>query len=163
MNEIHLHLMVNHLPIIVPAVGIFILIAGLFLRSNILIRTAFCIFIFTGIAAFMAGWSGEGAEHTAEKITGISHDLIHEHEEAAEPFVLVCYLLMLLAIIGLWANLKNKSFAKIMTWLVFITASLGIYLSFNVGTTGGEIRHEEIRSANHNQPSSEQSTDDDQD
>jgi hypothetical protein len=50
MNGAHWHLVLNHLPIILPIVGLIVLLSGLFLNSAILKRTALPIFIGAALA-----------------------------------------------------------------------------------------------------------------
>ena len=146
MNEAHLHLVVNHFPIIVPIVGLLILVAGFISKSEIVKRVAFGVFIFGSLMTFPAMFTGEGAEEIVEEIAGISHDIIHEHEEKAEALAIVNHILALLSIIGLWAGLKQKSFANYVSYAVLGLGLIGIYLAKEAGTSGGEIRHTEIRS-----------------
>lgn len=145
MNDAHFHLVFNHFPIIVPIVGMLILIVGFFVDSDVVKRTAFGVFIFGAIMTFPAMFTGEGAEEVAEKLSGITHDIIHEHEEKAEVFAILSYILGLLSIGALWASLKQKSFANILSIAVLLLGLVGFYLGRQVGTSGGEIRHTEIR------------------
>ena len=145
MNDAHFHLVFNHFPIIVPIVGMLILIVGFFVDSDVVKRTAFGVFIFGAIMTFPAMFTGEGAEEVAEKLPGITHDIIHEHEEKAEVFAILSYILGLLSIGALWANLKQKSFANILSIAVLLLGLVGFYLGRQVGKSGGEIRHTEIR------------------
>ena len=146
MNDAQFHLVFNHFPIIVPIVGMLILIVGFFVDSEVVKRTAFGVFIFGAIMTFPAMFTGEGAEEVAEKLPGITHDIIHEHEEKAEVFAILSYILGLLSIGALWASLKQKSFANILSIVVLLLGLVGFYLGRQVGTSGGEIRHTEIRS-----------------
>jgi len=63
----------------------------------------FLVCMIMGKATMM---TGEGAEEIVEEL-GISHDIIHEHEEIAETFMKILYALGILSILGLTANLKN--------------------------------------------------------
>jgi uncharacterized membrane protein len=81
MNDAHLHLVFNHFPIIVPIVGILILIVGLFVKSDSVIRTAFGIFILGALMTFPAMYTGEGAEEIAEKLPDVTDAIIEAHEE----------------------------------------------------------------------------------
>ena len=88
--------------------------------------------------------TGEGAEEIVEEL-GISHDIIHEHEEMAETFMKVLYGLGLVSILGLVANVKKYAKASIVSYAVLVLAIGSAVLSKSVGTSGGEIRHTEIR------------------
>jgi hypothetical protein len=88
--------------------------------------------------------TGEGAEEIVEEL-GISHDIIHEHEEIAEKFMKVLYVLGILSVLGLAANSKKHVKASIVSYFVLVLAIGSAVLSKFVGTSGGEIRYTEIR------------------
>lgn len=69
------------------------------------------MFIFGGISAFIAVSTGEGAEEIAESLKR-NHDLIHEHEETAETFALLSYILALFSAVALWINWEKTSIQR---------------------------------------------------
>lgn len=144
MNQAHLHMVFNHFPIIGLFFGIGILAFGIIKKQTILVNTAYVIFIFCMIMAKATMMTGEGAEEIVEEL-GVSHEIIHEHEEIAETFMKVLYGLGILSILGLVVNLKKHSKAAIVSYVVLVLAIGSAILSKNVGTSGGEIRHTEIR------------------
>ena len=146
MNDAHWHLVVNHLPIIFPLVGIIILITGFISKSEAVKRTAFMLFIFGALASIVAMTTGEGAEDIAEKISGVTKKFIHEHEEIAETFSILTYILGAISIIGLWASFQKKTFSNILSIIILVFAFVVLFFGKETGTTGGEIRHTEIRS-----------------
>ena len=148
MNQAHFHLVVNHLPIIFPIVGLLILIGGIIFRSEIIKRAAYFIFIIGSLSALVAMNSGEGAEEIAENLPGVTDSIIHEHEEAAELFASVGYLLGAVSLLALWANWMKKGFSSILSYVVLLISLVIIILGKQAGTTGGEIRHTEIRTVN---------------
>lgn len=155
MNQAHLHMVFNHFPIIGLFFGIGILAIGIFKKHTILVNTAYVMFIFCMIMAKATMMTGEGAEEIVEEI-GISHDIIHNHEEVAETFMKVLYVLGILSILGLVANFKKHAKASIVSYVVLVLAIGAAVLSKSVGTSGGEIRHTEIReNANINNASTE--------
>ena len=92
--------------------------------------------------------SGEGAEEIVENIPGVTENLIHEHEEAAELFALLSYVFGAFSLVALWSSWKNKSYNVVLSYLIAVFAILLIFLGKQTGTSGGEIRHTEIRSNN---------------
>lgn len=146
MNGAHWHLVVNHLPIIFPIVGLIVLIISLISKSEAVKRTAFLIFILGALAAIAAMSTGEGAEEIAENISGITRNDIHQHEEAAETFALLSYVLGGISLIAIWASFKQKSFSTIVTIATLVFVVVLLFFAKQTGTTGGEIRHTEIRS-----------------
>ena len=54
MNEAHLHLTFNHLPLIAPIIALLIMIGGILLKSEVIKRTAYAIFILGAIMTIPA-------------------------------------------------------------------------------------------------------------
>ncbi len=145
MNDAHFHLVVNHLPIVGLLIGLLVLSAGLIFKKSDIKLTAFGILIFTAIASIFAFYTGEGAEEIVENISGISETLIHRHEEYAETFFTITLILGAISIIGFIAELKKFKYAKHLAIIVLLLAiAAGISAKY-VATSGGEIRHTEIR------------------
>ena len=144
MNDAHLHLLVNHFPIISSIVGLLILVAGFVFKNIIVKRTALGVLIISSLMAFPANFTGEGAEHMVEELPGISHATIEEHEETAETFLLVAGFLGLLSIVTLLVDVKKFPAARILYVVVLITSIGVVVFAAQTGTTGGKIRHPEI-------------------
>lgn len=145
MNDAHLHMLVNHFPIIGLFFGFLILLFGIIKNNSVLRTTAYFIFIFCMIMGKISMFTGEKAEHSVEELAGFSHDFIHEHEEAAELFMKPLYILGLVSIFGLVGISKKRNSEKIVSYCAVVLAAICLFLSKNAGTTGGEIRHIEIR------------------
>lgn len=145
MNGAHFHLVVNHLPLIFPLVGAIVLVTGILFRSEPIKRTGYFVFILGSIATVLAMSSGEGAEEVVEEIKGISGRFIHEHEEKAELFALSSYGLGLLSLVSLGLSWKQKPLSKLAGLIVLICSFAVIFFAKQTGTSGGEIRHTEIR------------------
>ena len=145
MNDAHYHLVLNHLPIIIPAIGLLILIGGLLFKSEIVKRTAYLVFILGAITTLAAFATGEGAEEAVEHLPGVTENLIKTHEETAEIFAILSYILGAIALIGLYANYYKKSFANSLSYITLVAALATLFYAKQTGTTGGEIRHTEIR------------------
>ena len=163
MNGAQWHLVVNHLPIIFPIVGVIVMITGLISKSEAVKRTAFMIFVFGALAAIAAMNTGEGAEEVVENINGVSENFIESHEEAAETFAILSYILGGISLLGLWASFKQKSFSSIISIATLIFAFVVLFFAKQTGTTGGEIRHTEIRSGNNIPASENKNAEEDQD
>lgn len=145
MNDAHLHMVVNHFPIIGTIFGFGILIVGLVLKNKTLINTSYAIFIVAAIFGAISMATGEGAEELVEDMPNIGKQIIHEHEELAEKLAVLLYVLAGLSLAGLYLNFKNHAKAKLLSFLILGVATAGLFLVQKVGTSGGEIRHTEIR------------------
>lgn len=71
------------------------------LKSEILKRAAYCIFILAAVAAIAAFSTGEGAEEVVGEINGIDEQLIKVREEIAEIFAILLYILRGISVVGL--------------------------------------------------------------
>jgi uncharacterized membrane protein len=145
MNDAHLHMVVNHFPIIGSIFGLGILLTGIILKNNSVKNTAYVLFIVAAVFAAFSMGTGEGAEEMVEDMPNVGKEIIHEHEEIAEKLALLLYLLAAVSLTGLILNLKNHSKAKLISFIALIVAIGAVYISTLVGTSGGEIRHTEIR------------------
>lgn len=145
MNDAHYHLVVNHFPIIGTIFGLGICIAGIVFKNKSYLKVAYSVFIVAAIFTALSMTTGEGAEEIVEEMPSVGEQIIHEHEEIAEKLALVLYVLAVVSILGLYTQIKNHTKAKLVSYLVVIIAIIGVFLAQKVGTTGGEIRHTEIR------------------
>lgn len=151
MNEAHLHMVFNHFPIIGTIFGLGILVYGIISKNNSVKNVSYVLFIISALFAFLSMSTGEGAEEMVEDMPNIGHHIIHEHEEIAEKLALILYLLAAVSIFGLYANIKNNSKARLTSFIAVLIAVIGVVLAQSVGTSGGEIRHTEIRDKEHHE------------
>lgn len=145
MNPAHLHLIFNHFPIIIPIIGFLVILVGFAIRSELLKRTALGLFILGALFTLPAFGTGEDAEELIENLPGIEEKYIESHEEAAEIFAYLSYGLGVFSLIGFWANWKQKPLANSISVAVLLLAVVVLFFAKEAGTTGGEIRHPEIR------------------
>ncbi len=145
MNDAHLHLVVNHFPIIGTILGLGILVIGIILKNNTVKSTAYALFVVAAVFAAFSMGTGEGAEELVEDMPSVGKQIIHEHEEMAEKLAIVLYVLGVISLAGLFLNYKKNSKAQLVSYVVLIVAIVGVFFAQQTGTTGGEIRHTEIR------------------
>lgn len=145
MNDAHLHMIVNHFPIIGTIFGLGILITGVLLKNNSVKNTAYVLFVVSAIFAAFSIGTGDGAEDIAEKLPGVTKQIIHEHEELAEKLAILLYILGLVSIGGIFLNIKNHAKAKLVSIIAIIVGIVAVFFAVEVGTSGGEVRHTEIR------------------
>ena len=145
MNAAHFHLIVNHFPIIAPILGLLVLLASFYFRSEIMKRTAYSILIFGSILTIPAYFTGEGAEEVVERIQGIDETFIETHEETAKIFSILSFILGGVSILGIWSSVKQKSFSSVLAIIIVLLSLIVIFFAAKTATSGGEIRHTEIR------------------
>ncbi|NRS87503.1 putative membrane protein [Flavobacterium sp. 7E] len=148
MNDAHWHLVVNHFPIIGTIFGLGTLIVGLVLKNNSVKNTAYILFAVAAIFAFASMATGEGAEEMVEDMPNIGHQIIHEHEELAEKLALLLYATAVFSLLSIYTSVKKHRFSKIASYITLFLGIGATVVGTFVGTSGGEIRHTEIRDNN---------------
>ena len=147
MNQAHWHLLLTHLPIVGALAGLGTLLGGFIFRSEPVKRAAMGIFIFSALLAIPTFLTGEGAEEMVEGLPGVNESLIGQHENVATLFVWILGALGLFSSITLVANMRGMKIQQALSVLTLALAIGTVGLSVQLGKTGGEIRHTEIRGA----------------
>ena len=83
MNTVHLHLLLNHLPVVGTVIGTLLLGVALLRRSDELGRISLGLFGLLGLIAVAVYLTGEPAEDAVEKLPGISDGIIDQHQDVA--------------------------------------------------------------------------------
>jgi len=148
----HLHLAINHVPIIGLAVAALPLLIGILFKSrgalaSGLLAVLLCVgtlpaIMETGEAAqesFVDGSIEPGMDQAGKAA-------FREHSGRAKFTAPVIYATGLLALIALAALIKFPREAGIIGWAVFIGMLISISLSVWTAEAGGRIRHTEFRS-----------------
>lgn len=145
MNDAHLHMVVNHFPLVGTIFGLGILVVGMVLKNKSLKNTAYVVFIISAIFGAFSMGTGEGAEEIVEDFPNIGKEIIHKHEEWAEKLALLLYALGVLSLLSLILSIRKHHFERYTAIMILILAIVAVFLVKEVGTSGGEIRHTEIR------------------
>ena len=140
----HLHLMVNHVPVLGIPFALLLGAFGLLRRQDVLVRAALVTFVVVAAFAWAAARTGEEAEEIVEELPGVSHDRIHRHEEAAEWAARGGVGVGLLALALLWTGRRRGPRRAGVAVLLLLAAGLAGWLAYTANL-GGEIRHPEIR------------------
>jgi uncharacterized membrane protein len=150
MSLAHLHLILNHLPVLGTVFGLAALAVGLRKPSEDLKRFALVAFATSALLAVPAYLTGEPAEDGVKRLPGMAVAAVERHEEAAGAALGAVLALGVLALTGLIIFRHHRPVAK---WSA-VTSLLGaVVVSGLMGWTanlGGRIRHPEISSTTFN-------------
>lgn len=143
MTPAHLHLILNHFPIVGTLLGTIILALALVRRGDRGIWLAGTVLLaISAAAAGVANLTGEPAEEQIEDMTGVNEDAIGVHEDRADIATVYAVLLGIGAVAGYVIGGKR---AGRMGLVVPLAASVvGSGLMAWTGAAGGEIRHPEV-------------------
>jgi len=147
MNAAHLHLVINHLPIIGALLSVPLVIMALGFRNERgLLIAATMTLTLTAAGALATMQTGEPAEKMVETLPGISEPLIDEHEERAEVAtgLAVATAIGALAIFGITVRRGTSLPAPWLAALLVATVATSGAMAWT-GKAGGLIHHSEIR------------------
>lgn len=145
MNLIHLHLMLNHAPILGTVFGLGLLGFGLWRKSMDNQKAALGVFVLAALLAVPVYLTGEPAEDAVENRPGVSQPIIEAHESAATSAFVGVGLIGVAALGGLIVFRRGK---PLPVW--FGSAILGTSLIVGglmawTANWGGQVRHTEVR------------------
>ncbi|MBV6427873.1 MAG: hypothetical protein KIPDCIKN_02396 [Haliscomenobacter sp.] len=146
MNQAHLHLLFNHLPILGTLFGLLILASGYVLKNNTVKRTALGIFVLSALCVIPAYLTGEGAEEITESLPGVTENFIEAHENMANIFLGMAGALGLLSLGTFFTDLKKQKITPVLYAITLVVALGTLFFAQQTGSSGGKIRHTEIRS-----------------
>lgn len=145
MNPAHLHLAINHAPLIGTAFTLLLLVVALAKKSEELKRISLCFLVLMALLSVPAYLTGEPAEEIVEKMSGISHAVIEEHEESAQWAFGGQIGLGVLALVGLVvARMRQRLPNWIAGGLLVLALIVGGMMA-RTANLGGLIRHPEIQ------------------
>jgi uncharacterized membrane protein len=144
MNLAHLHLLLNHFPIIGTMVGLGLFLVSLVGKNDDLKRAGLIIYAAMALLSLPTFFSGVGAQGAIQDLPGVSADLISRHEGAAMLALVFMEITGALALVGLWQSHKYSRPARWNVAAVLVISLITVGLMARVGTTGGDIRHPEI-------------------
>jgi len=146
MDAVHLHLILNHIPVIISGLSALLLIWVLISDNSSYRRLAFLGFVLAALFAFLTYETGENAEDIVEGITGFSEEVIEDHEHAAENAKWLSLLLGMAGVTGLiFFKSDTAKGYRVFMYVTMILALVVIgYLAYT-GYLGGLIRHTELQ------------------
>lgn len=144
MSGAHLHLILNHVPVLGAVFGLLLLSYGLLRRSDGVVRASLWTLAVVGIAGLAAYWTGEPAEEVVENLPGISEAILERHEEAAFLATIGGGIVGLIALAGLAVHRSRPVAGAYAAAMLVLTAGLFGAMAWTANL-GGQIHHSEIR------------------
>ncbi len=149
MSTTHIHLLLNHLPILGSAFGVALLLLTFLLRApdgrRWLTRVALGTLVLAAVAAVPVNLTGEGTEHEVLHQPGVSHDAIEEHEEAADSALLALSAAGALALLTLLFERQDHRLTRPAVLTTLAVGLISAALMARTGYEGGKIRRPDLR------------------
>ena len=144
MNSTHIHLLINHLPIIGSMLGAIVLLYALIIKSDHTKIAAYILFIISSIGANIAYFTGEGAEESIENLQGVVESTIKHHETFALYALISLIILGLFSIVGYILTYRKSYMTLNVAYLILFVSIISFVLIARTGYLGGQIRHTEL-------------------
>ncbi len=143
MNAAHLHLLMNHVPVLGAVFSVALLVWAMLRRSEELLRTALLAWALVALSAIPVYFAGTRAEDIVQDMPGVNPASISAHEDAAEIALAAICACGAWAAAGLWFFRRSPSAPR---WFLVVLLLLGLAACTALARTadlGGRIRHPE--------------------
>jgi len=144
LNWTHIHLMINHVPVIGLAVPIALLLIDRVRKNQKLEWLSLQMFVVFAVLTIPVYLTGSPASHKMREMPGISQEVIHLHSSAAD---FAFWAMEGLGAFSLGMLYKFRSSATVpprLTAYVLALALTTLGLMIWTANLGGKIRHPEI-------------------
>ncbi len=144
MNAAHLHLVINHVPVLGTVFGLLLFAFAVGRKSDDLRKAAFATFVIVAVMAVVAYLTGEPAEGVLKKLPGMAEGFSEKHEDLAGAAMAGSAVIGVAALVGLvWFQGPRPVkpwFTALMLIAALVVAGLMAYTAY----LGGQIRHTEM-------------------
>ncbi len=145
MSAAHIHLLLNHIPILGSIFGLLFLLYAMVRKSDEIKKACFGAFVITALITIPVYLTGDGAAQIVHTLPGVSEDIIRQHDSAATVTIVAVELLGVASLLALWFSRKGQTLAGWLLITVLALAVISSGLGVWTGGLGGQIRHTEIR------------------
>lgn len=143
MDPSHIHLLLNHVPILGTIFGTILLTYGFVKRNRVFENTGLVTVIIVALLTIPTFLSGEIAEESVEDIVGISETLIEKHEDIASVGL---WIMIATGILALYTMIQTRKTGRnIFLFITLVLSIVTFAIMTIVGNSGGKIRHSQLR------------------
>lgn len=143
-NSAHIHLILNHFPIIGTAMIIIVFGYAVFINNDKIKRLGLFMLVFIGLITIPVFISGNKAEGVVKGNEGVQEEFIEPHEDFAKISMIALEFSTAVSLLGLIIFRNNKAlpvwFGFLILFMIIISNALMIY----TGHLGGRISHNDI-------------------
>ena len=140
----HLHILVNHIPVIGLPIIVLLLLWGIARREDAVVRAALIGTVLLAAGTWFTDFTGDGAKDDIRHLAWANKDVIQAHEDAGDRVNLVAISTGVVALATLALARRGRPLRRplVIVTLVLLIASSG--LAALAAWRGGKIRHDEF-------------------
>lgn len=145
LSATHLHLMLNHVPVLGTVFVLIVLLWGLIRHSREITSLGLLFTVILALATIPVYLTGEPTEHQQRRAAWFDKDRAHEHEEKAERGFIAVLATGAVALGALFLRRGGRTGRGTVTGLAAAGVAMSAVLFALAALEGGEIHHEELR------------------
>ena len=142
----HVHLLLNHVPVIGTFLGLLLLLVAFVRKSAELKKVTLGLFVLIGLVTVPVYLTGDPAQEMIENIPGITDAVIERHEDAALFSLIGVEVAGIIALAWLLVFGRKKGLGNLLAIVTLAFSVLTGGLLAWTANLGGQIRHTEISS-----------------
>ncbi len=113
MDAAHIHLLLNHIPILGTIFGLLLLCYGTWRHSDEIKKASLGTFVIVALITIVVYLTGDGAAQIVGNLPGVSDAIIRRHDNAATLTFWPIEILGVLSLLSLWLGRGDQTFFDI--------------------------------------------------
>lgn len=142
----HIHLLVNHFPIIGSIFVLILFLIALIFRQGFLQKLSLWFLAGIALSTALAYVSGDGTKRAIQVLPEVSDTMITAHEQAARYGLVMMFIAGIVSVGGILLYSKRPRLPLYLRITVLLILFISVAVLTYVGFLGGQIMHPEIRS-----------------
>ena len=142
----HLHLVLNHVPVIGTFLSLLLLLVAFVRKSEELKKVTLGLFVLIALITIPVYLTGDPAQDMVKNIPGVSRAMINRHEDSALYSLIAVEVAGVVALAGLLLFHRNKGLGNLLAIVTLVLSLVTGGLLAWTSNLGGQVRHTEISS-----------------
>jgi uncharacterized membrane protein len=147
LNAAHLHLILNHIPILGSIFITVLFIVALIYRNVFLQKVSLWFLVVVALFTAAAYLTGDKSQDLVQNLPGVSDPMLHSHELFAKLGLLLMFVTGIIALVGAFFYRRKPKLPRLLLTAVLVILLLNSGVFAYIGFLGGQILHPEIRPA----------------
>jgi uncharacterized membrane protein len=147
LNAAHLHLILNHIPILGSIFITVLFIVALIYHNVFLQKVSLWFLVVVALFTAAAYLTGDKSQDLVQNLPGVSDTMLHLHERAALFGLLLMFVTGIIALAGAFFYRRKPKLPRFLLTAVLVILLLNSGVFAYIGFLGGQILHSEIRPA----------------
>ena len=147
MNLAHIHIVINHVPSLGSILGLLLLAAGIYKKSEEIKQFAYGLLVLITMAVLPTYITGAEAQKMVSKNPSYAAGMVQLHQNAAMITLLSMTAAGMFAWFGIWECRRHGRSGSLTTMATLISTMAAVGFVLVTASIGGKISHPEIRDA----------------